>query len=98
MMVVLWLNSSIIIDFLNDARQEDLIEIKIFSSPTISLTKRTINYTINKNTLIVIDKFHNEQFLLNLNSIKSIRIVAPKNQGMSWFNGEIGAKAGETQS
>ena len=87
LLVVLKLNKNIILQTLNQANQNDKIEIRIFNKP-IGLIKRYINYKIQDKTLIIDDKYKNEMHLLNINSIKAIRIIAPKRIGMTWFKNE----------
>lgn len=84
------MNSKIILEYLNQANQDHLIEIKIFNKP-IELIKKHITYEIKDKTIIIKNNFDNELYLLNVNSIKSIRFIAPKKFGMSWY-GEKTAK------
>ena len=80
------------IHYIDQANQNDKIEIRIFNKP-IGLIKRYINYKIQDKTLIIDDKYKNEMHLLNINSIKAIRIIAPKRIGMTWFDSEINANS-----
>lgn len=92
LLAVLKLNKDVVIQFLNQANQNDKIEIRIFNKP-IGLIKRYINYKINDKTLIIDDKYKNEQYIININSIKLIKFIAPKMQGMTWFDSEINANS-----
>ena len=87
LLVVLKLNKNIILQTLNQANQNDKIEIRIFNKP-IGLIKRYINYKIQDKTLIIDDKYKNEQYIININSIKLIKFIAPKRIGMTWFKNE----------
>lgn len=87
LLVVLKLNKNIILQSLNQANQNDKIEIRIFNKP-IGLIKRYINYKIQDKTLIIDDKYKNEQYIININSIKLIKFIAPKRIGMTWFKNE----------
>lgn len=78
--------------YIDQANQEDMIEIKIFNKP-FEFIKKHIAYEIQDKTLIIDDKFKNEMRLLNINSIKAIRIIAPKKIGMTWFDSEINANS-----
>lgn len=73
--------------YIDQANQEDMIEIKIFNKP-FEFIKKHIAYEIQDKTLIIDDKFKNEMHLLNINSIKAIRIIAPKKIGITWFKNE----------
>ena len=92
LLVVLKLNKNIILQSLNQANQNDKIEIRIFNKP-IGLIKRYINYKIQDKTLIIDDKYKNEQYIININSIKLIKFIAPKRIGMAWFDSEINANS-----
>lgn len=92
LLVVLKLNKNIILQSLNQANQNDKIEIRIFNKP-IGLIKRYINYKIQDKTLIIDDKYKNEQYIININSIKLIKFIAPKRIGMIWFDSEINANS-----
>lgn len=87
LLAVLKLNKNIILQTLNQANQNDKIEIRIFNKP-IGLIKRYINYKIQDKTLIIDDKYKNEQYIININSIKLIKFIAPKRIGMTWFKNE----------
>lgn len=87
LLAVLKLNKNIILQSLNQANQNDKIEIRIFNKP-IGLIKRYINYKIQDKTLIIDDKYKNEQYIININSIKLIKFIAPKRIGMTWFKNE----------
>lgn len=80
------------IHYIDQANQNDKIEIRTFNKP-IGLIKRYINYKIQDKTLIIDDKYKNEMHLLNINSIKAIRIIAPKRIGMTRFDSEINANS-----
>ena len=92
LLVVLKLNKNIILQTLNQANQNDKIEIRIFNKP-IGLIKRYINYKIQDKTLIIDDKYKNEQYIININSIKLIKFIAPKRIGMTWLDSEINANS-----
>lgn len=92
LLAVLKLNKNIILQTLNQANQNDKIEIRIFNKP-IGLIKRYINYKIQDKTLIIDDKYKNEQYIININSIKLIKFIAPKRIGMTWFDSEINANS-----
>lgn len=87
LLAVLKLNKNIILQSLNQANQNDKIEIRIFNKP-IGLIKKYINYKIQDKTLIIDDKYKNEQYIININSIKLIKFIAPKRIGMTWFKNE----------
>ena len=92
LLVVLKLNKNIILQTLNQANQNDKIEIRIFNKP-IGLIKMYINYKIQDKTLIIDDKYKNEQYIIDINSIKLIKFIAPKRIGMVWFDSEINANS-----
>ena len=79
------MNSKTILHYIDQANQNDKIEIRIFNKP-IGLIKRYINYKIQDKTLIIDDKYKNEQYIININSIKLIKFIAPKRIGMTWFD------------
>lgn len=93
LLVVLKMISKTFIDYLNQANQEDLVEINIYNNPVISLRKSLMDYDIDADgkTIIIYDKSRKEQFLININSIKSMRIVKPKSFGVNPLN-MVGAK------
>lgn len=73
------MNSKLIIDFLNQSKQSDLIEITT-NKMLIQLRKRIMNYNINSDgeTLLIDDRLHNEKYLININMITSIKIIEVK--------------------
>ena len=77
LLVVLKLNKNILIQSLNQANQNAQIELMLFNK-SIELVKKYIDYNIQDKTLIIDDMLKNEQYIININSIKLIKFVNPK--------------------
>ena len=73
-----------------------MIGIRIFNKP-IRCVKEGITYNIQDKTLVINDNIKRELHLININSIKSIKIIAPKFKPAEWYNGNIICIVGETQ-
>lgn len=90
LLVVLKLNKNILLQSLNQANQNAQIELMLFNK-SIELVKKYIDYNIKDKTLIIDDMLKNEQYIININSIKLIKFVNPKINPMGWFGSGMNA-------
>lgn len=86
-MAVLKLNSKTILKYFDGLNQETQITIHKGAGKPIEVIKKYIFYDVENNkTLVILDKYNSELFLINIASIRSIKFNGKRFGTNTWWN------------